>query len=279
MAYTPTNWQTGDTITAEKLNKIENGVESGQNAWSVETVYTTLFDDSITTSIPAPSYPPMADLQSAIVTEMYGDDANLFRITFDGDEYIVEKKKETSVGAKYIGGLPDISTYTVDFSVYPFCILFSSSSSAYFFTETVGTYSVKIETVEKTATTDKDFDVAVSSVVEPQLPKTYYFSIAWADNTFTTDLTYSWLHDNYNSQNRYILNYSEADYSITRCEFVRVANGYLFEGYRVHDNGSSTGSTIEIILISIEASKIVSWIWKVEATDRLYRATSLEETF
>lgn len=27
MSYTPTNWQTGDTITAEKLNKIESGIE------------------------------------------------------------------------------------------------------------------------------------------------------------------------------------------------------------------------------------------------------------
>jgi hypothetical protein len=26
MSYTPTTWQTGDTITAEKLNKLENGV-------------------------------------------------------------------------------------------------------------------------------------------------------------------------------------------------------------------------------------------------------------
>lgn len=26
MSYTPTNWQTGDTVTAEKLNKIENGL-------------------------------------------------------------------------------------------------------------------------------------------------------------------------------------------------------------------------------------------------------------
>lgn len=29
MSYTPTNWQTGDTITAEKLNKLENGVAQG----------------------------------------------------------------------------------------------------------------------------------------------------------------------------------------------------------------------------------------------------------
>ena len=28
MAYTPTNWQNGDVITADKLNKLENGVAS-----------------------------------------------------------------------------------------------------------------------------------------------------------------------------------------------------------------------------------------------------------
>jgi hypothetical protein len=30
MSYTPTNWQTGDTITAEKLNNMESGIENGQ---------------------------------------------------------------------------------------------------------------------------------------------------------------------------------------------------------------------------------------------------------
>ena len=29
MSYTPTNWATGDVITAEKLNKLEQGVASG----------------------------------------------------------------------------------------------------------------------------------------------------------------------------------------------------------------------------------------------------------
>lgn len=28
MSYTKTTWNTGDTITAEKMNKIEDGVES-----------------------------------------------------------------------------------------------------------------------------------------------------------------------------------------------------------------------------------------------------------
>lgn len=30
MSYTKTNWQTGDIVTAEKLNNLENGVESAQ---------------------------------------------------------------------------------------------------------------------------------------------------------------------------------------------------------------------------------------------------------
>lgn len=32
MAYTPTNWSTGDTVTATKLNKMEAGIASGGNS-------------------------------------------------------------------------------------------------------------------------------------------------------------------------------------------------------------------------------------------------------
>ena len=32
MSYTPTNWQTGDTITAEKLNKMESGISANDTA-------------------------------------------------------------------------------------------------------------------------------------------------------------------------------------------------------------------------------------------------------
>lgn len=34
MTYTKTNWQTGDVITAEKLNKLENGVEDASGGGS-----------------------------------------------------------------------------------------------------------------------------------------------------------------------------------------------------------------------------------------------------
>ena len=35
MSYTPTTWQTGDTITAEKLNNMESGIENANNPFIV----------------------------------------------------------------------------------------------------------------------------------------------------------------------------------------------------------------------------------------------------
>lgn len=35
MSYTPTNWQTGDTVTAEKLNKMEQGIETAVDPFVV----------------------------------------------------------------------------------------------------------------------------------------------------------------------------------------------------------------------------------------------------
>ena len=55
MSYTPTNWQTGDTITAEKLNKMESGIADaphvpsetyGKNGAPVRLI---VYDDGTTT--------------------------------------------------------------------------------------------------------------------------------------------------------------------------------------------------------------------------------------
>lgn len=53
MSYTPTNWQTGDIITAEKLNKLENGVidssGSGENS-NIFSIHYTIDGTRATTS-------------------------------------------------------------------------------------------------------------------------------------------------------------------------------------------------------------------------------------
>lgn len=47
MAYTPTEWKNGDVITAEKLNKLENGVSNGP--LEVEIITTEEDGDEIMT--------------------------------------------------------------------------------------------------------------------------------------------------------------------------------------------------------------------------------------
>ena len=42
MSYSPTNWQTGDTVTAEKLNNMETGIENAANAFIVTLTPTAL---------------------------------------------------------------------------------------------------------------------------------------------------------------------------------------------------------------------------------------------
>lgn len=42
MSYTPTNWQTGDTITAEKLNKMESGIENANEPFIITFTPTSL---------------------------------------------------------------------------------------------------------------------------------------------------------------------------------------------------------------------------------------------
>lgn len=66
MSYTKTTWQTGDTITAEKLNNIENGIEANETAISQ---IDTSGDAYIVTYTSSPSGPvtdtTYADLETA----------------------------------------------------------------------------------------------------------------------------------------------------------------------------------------------------------------------
>ena len=60
MAYTPTTWNNDDVITAEKLNKMEKGIEDAQNP----TAYT----------LPAASKTALGGVkQAALVAEAAGE--------------------------------------------------------------------------------------------------------------------------------------------------------------------------------------------------------------
>lgn len=138
MAYTPINWQTGDTITADKMNKMDNG-------WSVTSGSSVLTNQTVTTEDDDGDNVAYLDIGGGGATIT----AETIRVTFDGTEYTCDKNGETYGGTGF------------DFSVYPF-MLYDDGT---LYTESAGTYTVKIEVVESSIEISAPFATAVSSVL------------------------------------------------------------------------------------------------------------------
>lgn len=136
MSYTPINWQTGDTITAEKLNKMDNG-------WSVTGGTTTICDETVTT----------VDDGGMYAGQLSADSISASNITVTYDSTIYQCAKDGD------GGYGDDVNFT--FSDYPFRI----ESDGFIVTETSGAHTVKIEAVESSADISTDFVTAVSAAL------------------------------------------------------------------------------------------------------------------
>lgn len=88
MAYIPTVWATGDVITAEKLNKMENGI-ADVSAYIVPVVY----DADTSTTILQASFDDISSAVSAGRTVMTKDDLSnnettislLYRLSYIAD--------------------------------------------------------------------------------------------------------------------------------------------------------------------------------------------------
>lgn len=125
MAYTPINWQTGDTITAEKLNKMDNG-------WSMSS--TQLFSETVTTE--------GEELAEAILSYSTFIDASYIIVTFDDTDYLCPRIN--AGGDSIYGGFNNDEP---DFSTIPFYIYSSSVGDGnQLITETAGTYTVVVKT-------------------------------------------------------------------------------------------------------------------------------------
>ena len=133
MSYTKQTWQTGDIITAEKLNHMEDGISSAQLYSVSEDVR---FSGSVTTVDDGEG--PYADIDCDL-----SDAPEQITVTFDGTEYTCEKL----VGDDFegYGGYGESGP---DFSEYPFFIF--ADSLATILTETAGTHQVEISADTKT---------------------------------------------------------------------------------------------------------------------------------
>ncbi len=134
MAYTPINWATGDTITAEKLNRCDNG-------WSVTNGTTTLCDETVTTVDDGGMYCGSLSISSITAANV--------TVTYDGTPYQCAQDGD--------GGYGDDANFT--FADYPFRI----ESDGFIVTETGGAHTVKVEAVESGVDTSAAFDAAVTA--------------------------------------------------------------------------------------------------------------------
>lgn len=156
MAYTKHTWQCGESISADLLNHMEQGIEdangggSGDCGYECVIAYTEILNESVTTTI-------------------YGEDAygkmsesivNIprIRVTFNGTEYICDADEYGGYGASY-----DEDAGVADFSEYPFQIARDT-----LYTQNAGTYTVKVESLELSVETTECFEKAVVKVIEEQ---------------------------------------------------------------------------------------------------------------
>ena len=144
MAYTPINWQTGDTITAEKMNKMDNG-------WSVSSSSVTYIDNaSVTTTdtgegAAAGPTPYMSEIADDSIT-----------VVFNGTTYICAKG---GVGYGAVENGP-----VADFTTYPFGLV--PLGPVLLLTETAGTYTITVSASSTSVETSDAFSTAVESVVD-----------------------------------------------------------------------------------------------------------------
>lgn len=149
MSYTPINWQTGDTITAEKLNKMDNG-------WGVSS--TQLFSETVTTA----SETPGDELAFGSLVYSEPITADILAVTFGGVEYTCPKQEAIVGGCAY--GADALDPITIDFSDVPFLILSSPNGDNLVITEMAGTYEISVEA--SSVETSASFQTAVNSVVD-----------------------------------------------------------------------------------------------------------------
>ncbi len=139
MAYTPINWQTGDTITADKLNRCDNG-------WGYES--TQLFSETVTT---------VAEQMGNMAQLAYSgtDTPETMSVEFDGTDYECTRQDG---GSECWWGAPS----PADFSTYPFVVVYTGGSWL-LGTQTADTHTVAASVVG--VEVSADFDAAVKSII------------------------------------------------------------------------------------------------------------------
>lgn len=137
MSYTPIGWQTGDTITADKLNKMDNG-------WGVSS--TQIFSETVITTDTGEGF-----AAGSLVYVFQSEPPQIAVITFDGVTYTCNRNNSDY-------GYGEAGASGPDFTNYPFYIL-PGEESTEIYTSTAGDYTVAVSAAS--VETSQNFAAAV----------------------------------------------------------------------------------------------------------------------
>ena len=191
MAYEPKTWSCGETITADALNHIEDGIANADKGYECTESRQTLTEESVTTYQGQAPYASMGLSYNTLI------DADVLKVTFNGTEYTCAKH-DIGSGNAY-GGL---SPSGPAFSEYPFTVVSSPNgygSMNVLYTETEGTYSIKIEVVDMTVETTPCFKKAVQNALPPSESDVFKVGIRLVSNEYEADKTYAEVLDAVNN--------------------------------------------------------------------------------
>lgn len=181
MAYDKYTWQTGEVITQEKLNHMEQGIEDGVNGYECTETTEVLFDETISSSGSDPVYMAVLAYSLPIM-------ADTLIITFDGVEYTCPRQSSASGMSVY--GAP--ASLPADYSQFPFTLSSANGTQNFIYTQTAGEHTIKGVAVSLDVTTTNCFNKAVQSV---EIDNAYIISTSRDSGGNTTvDRTYQEIH-------------------------------------------------------------------------------------
>lgn len=153
MAYTPKQWVCGETITADGLNNIEEGVQEaleccGDKGFECTESQVTVFEGSLTTT-------SMGSFSGTTFTPTEPIEGDSITVTFNGTEYELPKVYH---------GYGELNDGAPSYATYPCFVAIEPGSDNMFFTPSAGTYSVKLSVEAEIVETSECFEKAVKSV-------------------------------------------------------------------------------------------------------------------
>lgn len=157
MAYEKQTWECGETISADKLNHMEDGIAAGGDCdcgYECTETKVSLFDGSVTTELLDPEQPEAIGDVSAYTTS---EEPPIITVTFNGTQYICEP-----LGGQFAYGAEFNPETGFDWSTYPFSLMLATEEGnpSMIATQTAGTYTIKIEMAEETVMTTPCFEKA-----------------------------------------------------------------------------------------------------------------------